>query len=170
MHYLNNYIQFINIKSTLISAFALVTTATSDASIHSDSRFPICHQYVNSPNWDMNMVDHVLLRMLMAIMMNIALIFNMKIKLVNITKKLTMVFIMNLKNLTSIPHPQNTLLILKITMNINQRWNINPMSNKFYFQSTKSPTLIQCISIACAPGQTWQYTERAIHQRYALEQ
>jgi hypothetical protein len=38
-----------------------------------------------------------------------------------------------------------------------------------YFKSTNSATLKQCIFIACAPGQTWEYKERAIYQCHALE-
>ncbi|KAI8910462.1 hypothetical protein EDD86DRAFT_205490 [Gorgonomyces haynaldii] len=38
-----------------------------------------------------------------------------------------------------------------------------------YFKSTHSPTLIQCAKIACAPGQTKHYVQRALYQCYALE-
>ncbi|RKO89517.1 hypothetical protein BDK51DRAFT_28089 [Blyttiomyces helicus] len=38
-----------------------------------------------------------------------------------------------------------------------------------YFHSTGSPTPIQCAKIACAPGQTFEYVQRALHQCHALE-
>ncbi|KAJ3167336.1 hypothetical protein HDU88_002256 [Geranomyces variabilis] len=38
-----------------------------------------------------------------------------------------------------------------------------------HFKSTHSPTLIQCVSIACAPGQSKAYTARALYQCAALE-
>ncbi|KAJ3174813.1 hypothetical protein HDU87_006931 [Geranomyces variabilis] len=38
-----------------------------------------------------------------------------------------------------------------------------------HFKSTRSPTLIQCVSIACAPGQSKAYTARALYQCAALE-
>ncbi|RKO85079.1 hypothetical protein BDK51DRAFT_26428 [Blyttiomyces helicus] len=40
---------------------------------------------------------------------------------------------------------------------------------KPYFESTRSATLIQCASIACAPDQTTEYVQRALYQCYALE-
>ena len=38
-----------------------------------------------------------------------------------------------------------------------------------YFQSNGSPTLKQCAAIACAPGQSHAYVQRALYQCYALE-
>lgn len=38
-----------------------------------------------------------------------------------------------------------------------------------YFTTTGSPTLVQCASIACAPGQTAEYTGEAISRCYELE-
>ncbi|KAI8915707.1 hypothetical protein EDD86DRAFT_196673 [Gorgonomyces haynaldii] len=39
-----------------------------------------------------------------------------------------------------------------------------------YFERTRSPTLIQCVKIACAPGQTKHFVERALIQCHALEE
>lgn len=38
-----------------------------------------------------------------------------------------------------------------------------------YFKSLKSPTLSLCIDIACQPGQTPEWYERAVYQCFALE-
>ncbi|RKO92033.1 hypothetical protein BDK51DRAFT_44031 [Blyttiomyces helicus] len=52
-----------------------------------------------------------------------------------------------------------------------QRVRTRPLcdSAKAYFRSTGSPTLIQCAAIACAPGQTREFTRRALMQCDALE-
>ncbi|KAL2918162.1 hypothetical protein HK105_202089 [Polyrhizophydium stewartii] len=38
-----------------------------------------------------------------------------------------------------------------------------------HFYATGSPTLIQCVQTACAPGQSFAYQQRALYQCYALE-